>query len=241
MTKPKTEFLWISEAVNDLEAGMFGGPVKRPVPVEAIKQHEPRLSVGFGPHRQEAAKVIHKVILEGSLPVYVVTQSTTMIVVPVAILQRMPEVRGGLPDHPARHPVNFLRGYHVAAALFDALSTSALHLRRSEFDAWYKKQKSRRRWPSQTEVKLKNRQQSSGRPTKQTIELLISIKARAAEGRWSARDGIAKLAKLLRSQGAPKRNTVRRAVDRLYVETGDPTYRIIPRNRSKSRTTQTSN
>ena len=63
------------------------------------------------------------------------------IVVPVDVLQLMPKVRGGLPDHPVRHPVSFLRNHLVAPDLFAALSISALYLQRTEFDAWYEKQK----------------------------------------------------------------------------------------------------
>ena len=59
MSTVEAEFLMISEAVTRLTAGMFGGPVKRSKPVAKLKENEPRLSVGFGPHRQKAAAAIH--------------------------------------------------------------------------------------------------------------------------------------------------------------------------------------
>lgn len=243
MSEVETEFLLISEAVARLEAGMFGGAIRQPEAVKTAKKLYPRASIGLGLHKEKAASVVHEAILKGDLLVHVVTPPTAMeacrpIVVPVDVLQRMPKVRGGLPDHPARHPVSFVRHYPIASDLFTALSASALHLQRTEFDAWYKKQKSRRRWPSQTMSKKpqKNRKQPSGRPTKQTNELLTSIRVRVAEEKWSAPDGIAKLVRLLATHGAPDRNLVRRAVQRLYEETGDNQYRIVPRKRVKAKT-----
>ena len=243
MSEVETEFLLISEAVARLEAGMFGGAIRQPEAVKTAKKLYPRASIGLGLHKEKAASVVHEAILKGDLLVHVVTPPTAMeacrpIVVPVDVLQRMPKVRGDLPDHPARHPVSFVRHYPIASDLFTALSASALHLQRTEFDAWYKKQKSRRRWPSQTMSKKpqKNRKQPSGRPTKQTNELLTSIRVRVAEEKWSAPDGIAKLVRLLATHGAPDRNLVRRAVQRLYEETGDNQYRIVPRKRVKAKT-----
>jgi hypothetical protein len=61
------------------------------------------------------------------------------------------------------------------------------------------------------------------------------------EKAWSASDGIAKLAKLLASNGASGRNTLRRAVDRLYAETGNPQYRIVSRKRSKTKSANPAN
>jgi hypothetical protein len=141
-------------------------------------------------------------------------------------------VHGGLPDRAIRPPVNLLRDKLVTSELFVALSSSAMLLEKSEFKAWYDRQKRRRRWPSQRE----STKPRPGRPPKQTNELLTSIRARVAERTWTAADGIAKLAKLLVSNGAPKRNTLRRAVDQLYEETGDPQYHIIPRDRAKAKT-----
>jgi hypothetical protein len=229
----ETDFLLISEAVARLEAGMFGGSVTRPEPIKKLKEQEPRLSVGFGPHRDKAAEVILTAILEGDLSVHVFARSTTdacrPIVVPVDVLQLMPKIRGGLPDHPVRHPLSFLRNHPVAPHVFAGLSVSALHLQRTEFDAWYERQKQLLRWPSQR-MSSKPR---VGRPSKQTERLLNLIQALVAEEKWSASDGIAKLVKLLASKGAPLRNTLRRVVDQLYIERGDPRYRIVPRKRAR--------
>lgn len=234
MGEVETEFLLISEAVARLEAGMFGGPITRSEPVKELKEKQPRLSVGLGVRRERAAADILTAILQGDLPVHVLGRSPAnggcrSIVVPVDVLQLMPKVRCGLPDHPVRHPVSFLRNHHVAPDLFSALSVSALYLQRTEFETWYEKQKQLLRWPSQRT----SSRPRIGRPSKQTDQLLNSIRALVAEEKWSASDGIANLATLLIFEAAPLRSTLRRAVDQLYLETGDTLFRIIPRKRSK--------
>jgi hypothetical protein len=236
VNKVETDFMVISEAVACLEAGMFGGAIKRPKLVEAIKKDQPRLSVGFSCHRQTAASAIHDAIVAGDVVVHVFTQpiadgARRPLPVPIDILKRLRKVHGGLPDHAIRLQLNLLRDNAVASELFAALSASALHLRRAEFVAWYEKQKRKRRWLSQAG----SREPRIGRPSKQTDKLLTSIEALTSEGTWSARDGIAKLVKLLTSRGAPNRYLVRRAVQRLFEKTGDPDYRIVPRKRAKGK------
>jgi hypothetical protein len=236
MSEAEAGFLLISEVVARLEAGMFGGNIRRPEPVEGIKKLDPRISVGFALQRQKAASIIYKAIMAGRLGVHVFASPGAdgvcrVLQVPVNVLARLFKSRGGLPDHPIRLPFNLLRDNVVAPELFAALSSSAMFLQGTEFKGWYQRQKRQRRWPSQRES-VKPR---AGRPSKQTEKLLTSIRARAAENSWSASEGIAPLVKLLVAHGQPTRNTVRRAVDRLYEETGDPAYRIVPRKRAKAK------
>jgi hypothetical protein len=234
VSEVETEFLLISEAVGRLEAGMFG-QITRAEPVEKLKVMKPRLSVGLGVQKEKAAQVLLAAILKGDLSVRVFAPSTgdaarCPLAVPSAVLQLTPKVRGGLPDHLVRQPVSLLRERLMTPDVFAALSVSALYLQETEFAAWYKKRKGLRRWPSQR-TSGKSR---IGRPTEQTEPLLNLIRALVAEGKWCASDGIAKLAKLLAAKGAPLRNTLRRAVDQLFIETGDPQYRVIPRKRAKT-------
>jgi hypothetical protein len=234
MSEVETEFLLISEAVARLEAGMFGGAIKRPEPVEAFKAIDPRFSGGWGLHKEKAAAAIHAATIAGDLTVLVFTLSiagrvSRPLQVPIDVLNRLLRVRGGLPDHAIRPPVNLLRVTSIDSEVFVALSSSAMFLQASEFQAWYERQKGRRRWPSQRESK----KPPTGRPSKQDDQLLTSIRARVAEEKWSASDGIAKLVRLLATHGAPNRNLVRRAVQRLHVETGILAYRVVPRKRAK--------
>ena len=226
MSEVEAEFLLISEAVTRLEAGMFGGDVRRPQAVVDAKKHYPKASIGWGLRKQSAAKTVDAAIQSGKLSLYTFGASERggmvgPIRVPLEVVARMIRARAGLPDHMIRPSVDMLRDKLVTAELFSALSNSALYLRRSEFDVWYDDQANRRRWSSQRKIKKKTKKAPIGAPSKQTDELLTSIIARVEEGSWTAKDGIAKLATLLISRGAPKRNTLRRAVDQIHIETGD--------------------
>jgi hypothetical protein len=233
VTDIEAEFLLISEAVTRLEAGVFGGAVKRPEPVKTAKTVDPRASIGWSLHRENAAAVLNAAIMSGELSVSVLVPSgmngsDRPLQIPVEALGRLIRVRGGLPDHAIRPPVALLQDGLVASDLFAAFFHSALYLKRNEFDAWYSKQKSRLRWPSQRA----SRKPRIGRPSK-TDDLRTSVIARVEEGSWSATQPVAELERLLASKGAPKRNTLKRIIDQIFIETGDPHYRIIPRRRSK--------
>jgi hypothetical protein len=109
----------ISEAVARLEAGMFGGRVKRPEPVNAAKRIYPRASVGLGLQREKAASVIPSEILKADLLVHVIKRSAAEnvcrpIVVPIDVLKVMPKVRGGLPSSKPRNAPRYFRGRSVA-------------------------------------------------------------------------------------------------------------------------------
>ena len=237
MNSDEKEFLLISEAVARLQAGMFGGRIKRPEPVKAAKKIYPGWSIGWELHKKKAAAALDAAIMAGDLIVNVFIPSSTdrmgrPLQVPIGVLERLLKSRGGLPDRPIRLPLTLLRENPVAPELFAALSNSAMFIQEAEFRVWYHRQKRRRRWPSQHES-IKPR---PGRPSKQTGELITSIRARVAQEEWSAPDGIAKLVRLLATHGAPNRNLVRRAVQRLYEATGDDRYRIVPRKRVRAKT-----
>ena len=119
MSEVETKFLLISEAVAHLEAGMFRGPITRSEPVRKLKEKQPRLSVGLGRQREKAAADILTAILKVDLTVHALAQSpvnggSRSLVVPVDVLQLIPKVRGGLPDHPGRLPVSLLRTHSSA-------------------------------------------------------------------------------------------------------------------------------
>jgi len=103
-----TEFLLISECVNQTAQGMWGN-APRAEPVRAIKQVQRDLSVGFGPRKEEAAVRLRADALKGALPIYVRPRSVEKVnqgsaveprrVLP-ELLKRVLPVHRGLPDHP---------------------------------------------------------------------------------------------------------------------------------------------
>ncbi len=229
------EYLLISEAVSRLEAGMFGGGITRPRSVALAKRNNPGVSIGSDLHRQNAAEKVDAAIRSGALSVCVFpsphhdARSHDPLTVPINVLRHLVRSRGGLPDRVARLPIHLLNSRLATPELFSVLSQSALHLRCDEFDLWYKQQRSRGRWPSQRT----SRKPRVGRPSKQTEALRNSIVARVEEKRWTGQQGIAPLLRLLASRPPVDRETLRRTVERIYLETGDVRYRVIRRRRTK--------
>lgn len=219
----RTDLLRVSEATARLEAGMYGN-FNRPEPIISIKKSEPRLSVNWGPQREHAARLIDKAIMKGDLSVYVTPHSmggksnSTLLQIPIEVIGKMIRTRGGLPDHAIRPEGLPCKGA-ATRELFGALSQSALYLRRCEFDAWYAKAKSKRRWPSQ----ILSKKSRMGRPSKQTGELRDRIIALVNDELWSAqRNSIADLVRLLKPKGeTPSRQTLVRMIEQLHRETGE--------------------
>jgi hypothetical protein len=232
----ESELLLISEAVAELKVGMYGFR-KQPEPIANIKRSEPRLSVGWGPQKEEAAKRIYEAIMQRKLSVFVLPASTedemhrTHLQVPLGVLEQMITTRGGLPDH-AVAPVRRFAKDSVTPELLTALSKSALYVRRKEFEAWYKKVRKKRNWPSYSHYlryKPTNKPPKPlmGRPSRQN-DLRDPILA--LEGRWQT---IADLVRLLESAGKiATRDTTRRVVDQLFRETGKECYRRRERRRT---------
>src|SRR5262249_61964348 len=109
-------FLRWSDAGARLAAGMWGG-LRRPVPVQTVKQTLKRVSIGSGPRREHAARCFRAAALNGEPAVYVVAGSNNRgirrrrratiepVVVPTSVLRRVITVRGGAPEHCRPRPV----------------------------------------------------------------------------------------------------------------------------------------
>jgi hypothetical protein len=222
-----SKWLLISDAVARLEAGMYGS-FNRSEQVKRVKERVPRLSVGWGPQREHAAKLIDEAISTGDLPVYVLADSAgdqeaqaMHLQIPLPILAQMIRRRGGLPEHAIR-PEGIPDKAAATKELLAALARSPLHLPHDVFDLWYEKARSKRNWPSQRSSK-KSR---IGRPSKQSDALRHRIIGLVNEGQWSARqNSLASLMRLLAAKGeTPSRQTIERTIKQLYRETGDDHY-----------------
>jgi hypothetical protein len=230
MTSVPSDYMLLSAAVASLEDGMFGG-LKGPEMLRQEKKGLPRLSLGFGPRRQEAAAELDRALVAGKLPVFVefwpeVSDRPEPRLLPVkpATLRALPRSRSGLPDR-VRVPTSLLRGDGaIDGELFRALSSGRLLLKRADFENWYGRERERGKWPSQHE----RRQPRFGRPSKQTA-LRDSILGLVYSGRWdSNKHSIAALAKMIsKNPRAPpvSHDTVTRAVDHLFREVGDERLR----------------
>lgn len=74
VTEVSANFLPLSEAVNRLADGMWGG-LQRPEPVAVIKQSYKKLSVGFGPWREKAGRLFRVAAVKGKLTIYILAKN----------------------------------------------------------------------------------------------------------------------------------------------------------------------
>ena len=244
MNDVPADFLPLSHAIDRLADGMWGG-LQRPEPVAVIKQDQKKLSLGFGPWREEAAQRLRAAAIEGELVIYLLAESQVRsedhnftecspekiepLVVPVNVVKRLIVSRGGgLPDHPIRPSIQTAEGDQK---LFALLTVGLLVVRASDVDVWYQSERTKGKWPSQ-----KSKKKKDGRPTKQTDALRNAVLALIHDDKWSGKDPISALHGMLGASGrsdVPSQDTLARLVDHLYRETGEAALLRIPRARRK--------
>ena len=228
----ETGLLRISEAVARLKAGMYGN-FNRPEAVKEAKKHYPGASIGLGSQKEHAARIVDNALMKGELSVLVLPASAegevrqAPLQVPPDLLRKMIRTRGGLLDFAVQATRIFAKD-PITPELRAALSKSALYVRCKEFDSLYKKARKKRNWPSQRSSKS-----CIGRPSKQSDLRDPIVVLVVNERRWSARQKIADLVRVLESKGIKAtRDTVSRTVDQLFKETGEQCYRRRARKRS---------
>jgi hypothetical protein len=236
--------LRFSDAANRLAEGMWGG-LRRPAPIVTIKQADRRLSVGFGPWREQARSRLTSAAVQGELVVYVFAKPQVRskqralkrrppekiepVVVPVSVLKRLLTSRCGLPDHPIRPSIKTADGNE---RLFALLTGGLLVVRERDFNVWYRSERAKSKWASQrAKSKVGN-----GRPTLQTEAIRNAVLALVHDGEWTAAAGIMKLHRLLVALGrsdVPSVDTLARLVDQLHRETGEVGLLRTTRRRRK--------
>ncbi len=229
-----TGFLSLSNAIEQLAGGMWGG-FGVSAPVLAIKLKLPKLQVGFGPRRTFAAKRFSAAVLNENLAVYVLgpqalsqgrglqslaPSAIGTIRLSTSMLARLIKCREAIPDHSIRPSMKTVEGN---VSLLVRLTRDPLVVREDEFNAWYRSEYAKGKWPSQRS-RLKKR---PGRPTSQDGALMNAVLALVRDQVWSAKDGIAMLHRTLlanRHPKVPSCDTLERLIARLHTETGDPAF-----------------
>jgi hypothetical protein len=187
---------------------MWGG-LRRPEPLAAIKHDQKKLSLGFGPWREKAGRRLRAAAIKGELVIYLLAKPQARsedhsltecslekiepVVVPVNVVKRLIISRGGLPDHPIRPSIKTTEGNET---LFALLTVGLLVVRASDFDGWYQSERAKGRWPSQ-----RSKSKSNGRPTKQTDPLRNAVLALIHDHKWSGKDSIGALHRVLVASG----------------------------------------
>jgi hypothetical protein len=152
------------------------------------------------------------------------------VAVPVNVVKRLIASRCSLPDHPIRPSIETADGNQK---LFALLTVGLLVVRTSDFDVWYQSDRAKGRWPSQ-----KSKEKKDGRPTKQSDPLRNAVLALVHDHKWSGKDPISALHRLLVASGrsdVPSQDTLARLVDQLHRETGEAALLRTPRVRRKQR------
>jgi hypothetical protein len=231
-------FQRFSDAVNRLAEGMWGG-LRPPFPVRGVKRTSKNASVIFGPWRQQAGQRLTAAAIAGELPVYLFPESNSPANAPTELLDsiRKPVVlstdllkslvtaRNTFPDHPIKTKTS-MRIAGDNKKLYWLLKSGIMLLRAEEFDIWYREQRGKKRWPSQTSGERK-----IGRPSIGTQGLKDAIVAALRE----RKTGVAELRRQLQANGrtdVPSPDTLARLVDQLHRETGRPE---LLRKRSRRR------
>jgi hypothetical protein len=209
-------FLRIPDAVAVLIRGMYA-TFRQPKPIHKIKLDHQKALVVFGPWKEHAAERIRTAACEGALPLYVAVNSDQQpVLLHPDVVGRLITVRGGLPEHPIRPSIKTVHG---DTRLLKLLSAGLVLLRRRDFEAWYKSERRKGRWPSQ---RLRKRP-AEGRPSRITSGLRKAV----AEALRERTRGVAELRRDLIASGRndiPSVDTLERLLDQLHRETGRPEF-----------------
>ena len=224
-----TTYLRYSDAAAWLAKGMWGG-MNRPVVLIKFKTQFPKLSIGFGPWLERAAKRLADALINHELPAYIaleypvpvanshgrkLAEHQRIVVLPPYVLK--PNSRGALSDHLIRPTHKEAQAHQLN---FELLKTGVVLVKKKEFISWYRAERAKGKWPSQRT----GSHPSNGRPSKQTDKLRDVILRLVHTGEWDANQRITVLYKLLRGRQSdlPSPDTLARAIDQLYAELGEP-------------------
>src|SRR5260221_9211147 len=104
------------------------------------------------------------------------------------------------------------------------LTSGFLVVRANDFDAWYRSERAKCKWPSQRH----SQRSSIGRPSTQSDAVRNGGIGLVRDGKWTAKDGIAMVRRLLVEDSSasevPSPDTLARLVDRLHWETGESEF-----------------
>src|SRR6266478_6982950 len=113
------------------------------------------------------------------------------------------------------------------------LTSGFLVVRANDFDAWYRSERAKCKWPSQRH----SQRSSIGRPSTQSDAVRNGVIGLVRDGKWTAKDGIAMVRRLLVEDSSasevPSPDTLARLVDRLHWETGESEFFRAKRARRK--------
>jgi hypothetical protein len=226
-------YIRISDAVRLLTQGMYGN-LPRPHPINELKRKHGLSRLRFGPRREHAARELSEAANRGELTIYIWAPPAGPEQVPLKVVQRLFRARAGLTDHPYRISLSLLRSTQLQPALFAAFQgmlaesegweerAGVLLVKEAEFQAWYRRERVRGKWPSQCAYAKPKR----GRPTRGGEGLRNIVLGAVEDSSWNSGQGVRALARMLGERGCsvPSHDTLERLVDKLFRETGNPAF-----------------
>ena len=197
--------------------------------MRGLKRTCEKVSVIFGPWREQAGQCITAAAVAGGLPVYLFPESypppnspnellnsiRKPVMLSTELLKSLVTTRNTFPDH----TIQTKTSRRIAGSdkkLYWLLKAGITLLRAQEFDIWYRKERAKGRWPSQTP-----RVRKIGRSSIGTQGLKDAIVMALRE----RKTGMAELRRRLEADGrtdVPSPDTLTRLVDQLHRETGEP-------------------
>jgi hypothetical protein len=146
----------------------------------------------------------------------------TLEPIPVALIKRIRPLHGGLPS-------TFIGGRQPILKPFPRISESdvAVFLG-TEFERWLEGERSKGGWVTQRPSNIgDNRARVPRGPGRPSIlrEVERTIAAIVADGDWTKAEPVSRLGGFVRARGIKVNDdTVRKALDGLYIQTGDSRY-----------------
>jgi hypothetical protein len=228
--EPPPGYVLFSAATERLASGMWGG-FKQPAIIAILrKNHWTRIR--FGPQHQMAVRRLCQAVRSEELTLYASARiEGSPQPLPINLVRKLIGSRGGLPDRVVRPWYGWVEQGLVCAEVFRLLQQGELLLLTADFEGWYRRERRNGAWPSQRARKQKRRRR--GRPSQRTEAMRERILGLVRSGEWSARDGFPALRQRLeeRDGAAPSEDTLRRAVEELFLDTGEP--ELVIRRRLK--------
>jgi hypothetical protein len=237
-------FLPVEDAIASLMASIWGN-IRSPLQV-----HEANASLKSAglpgkaywvSRRQDTENKLYRAVRTGELPIYawpaeldeeglhIGRASQDVAIIDPAIIVAVKSLHGGLPTkNLGLRPgmIARLKSEGVRVPLADCL----VLFRLAEFTAWVNIERLKGQWPSQLTrgMKLSGRR---GRPQRVVERALDLARRKIDAGEWSTSEPVSRLAAIANQQLSKegKRpisdDTFARAVDRLYIETGEARYK----------------
>lgn len=239
-TKLPQGYLSLRQIEDSLNRRMWAGLGCAEVARQFLEdRHETgKRDAAFSPRRKRVGASLKEAFFAGKVTLYVLADEASLrgrykhvpswaerpIQLPKELLGRIfvEDDHGRIPGGFAIRPSRKLAGSDKLFAVLNCVHQ--LVVREGEFLRWLRSERRKGRWPSQRTAHATPKRNPVGRPSKLSPALKAAILTAGREKAWTSAFPVIELRRLLIRQGvnAPSADTLARAVDALFAETGEP-------------------